>query len=281
MYRPKIGYTTVSWAVHEASDRLETAIRDIAAVGFSAFETFAHTAEAIDGDEHHFKAMLDHYDLRLVCLDKTRSYYQDPGQRAEIVADHIRSAQFLFAHGGEILMTVPRGVPDGSPRWSSEDFKVAAETLNEVGKAALDVGVRMALHPHWGTYIESADEIDQIMELTDPRYVFFAPDSGQIAKGDADPVAVARKYIARIAHVHLKDVSPSWDELRRMGTALASPLGYAPLGEGTVDLPGFLNVLAEANYSGWIMGELDRYEDPKAGAEIGKRFLTEVMQYSL
>jgi inosose dehydratase len=281
MVQTRIGYTTVTWAVKGSSTWLEDGISDIASLGFKGVETFSHTAEEYDRGEGKFRALLDKHQTQIVCLDKIRSYYQDAAQRDDIVVDHERSARFLVAHGGEILMTVPRNVPDNAPRWSLDEFKIVAATMDEIGRRALDVGAKMALHPHWGTYIESAEEIDIIMELTDPRYVFFAPDSGQIAKGDADPVAVARKYQSRIAHVHLKDVASNWNELRRMGTELASPLGYAPLGQGLVDLRGFLGVLAEGNYQGWIMGELDRYEDPKAGAEIGRRFLVEDMHYAL
>lgn len=281
MYRPRIGYTTVTWAVGGSNTWLEDSIRDIASLGFKAVETFAHTAEEFDGNQHRFRELLEKHQMQLVCLDKTRSYYENATQRDEIIADHERSTQFLIEHGGEIIMTVPRSVPENAPRWSLDDFRTAANTLNEIGRRTLNAGARMALHPHWGTYIESAEEIDWIMELTDPRYVFFAPDSGQIAKGDGDPVAIAKKYADRIAHVHLKDVAANWPELRQMGTDLASPLGYAPLGHGIVDLDGFLSVLENRHYDGWIMGELDQADDPKASAEIGKLYLVNEMGYSL
>ena len=281
MYQAKIGYTTVTWAVAGSSDWMEEGMRDISALGFRAFETFSNTAMEFDDPPGSFRALLEELNLHVACLDKIRSVYQDPTQRDEIIADHEESTRFLLDHGGEILMTVPIGAPDDAPRWTLEDFKVVASTLNEIGKRTLDMGATMALHPHWGTYVQSAEEIDQIMEMTDPRYVFFAPDSGQIAKGDGDPVAIARKYADRIAHVHLKDVATNWPELREMGAALAMPAGYAPLGTGTVDLKGFIQVLADINYEGWILGELDQHDDPKGSAEVGRRFLTEEMGFAL
>lgn len=281
MYQAKIGYTTVTWAVAGSSDWMEQGMRDISALGFRAFETFSNTAMEYDDPPGRFRSLLEELNLHVACLDKIRSEYQDPTQSDEIIADHAESTRFLLDHGGEILMTVPIGAPDDLPRWSLDDFKVAASTLNEIGKRTLDMGATMAMHPHWGTYVQSPEEIDLIMELTDPRYVFFAPDSGQIAKGDGDPVAIARKYADRIAHAHLKDVAANWPELREQGAALAMPAGYAPLGEGTVDLKGFVEVLAGVNYQGWILGELDQHDDPKGSAETGRRFLTEELGFSL
>jgi len=281
MYQAKIGYTTVTWAVAGGADWMERGMRDISALGFRAFETFSNTAMEYDNPPGRFRALLDELNLHVACLDMITSQYEDPAQSEAIIAEHEKATRFLLDHGGEILMTVPIGVADDAPRWTLDDFKVAASTLTEIGKRALDMGATMALHPHWGTYVQSPQEIDLIMELTDPRYVFFAPDSGQIAKGDGDPVAIARKYVDRIAHVHLKDVATNWLELREMGAALAMPAGYAPLGEGTVDLKGFIAVLAEVNYQGWILGELDQHDDPRGSAEIGRSFLTEELGFSL
>ena len=208
MYQAKIGYTTVTWAVAGGTDWMEQGMRDIAALGFRAFETFSNTAMDYDDPPGRFRALLDELNLHVACLDKIRSVYQDPTQTEAIIADHEEATRFLLDHGGEILMTVPIGAPADAPRWTLEEFKIVASTLDEIGKRTLDMGATMALHPHWGTYVQSAEEIDLIMELTDPRYVFFAPDSGQIAKGDGDPVAIARKYAERIAHVHLKMSPP-------------------------------------------------------------------------
>ena len=281
MSQAKIGYTTVTWAVAGSSDWMEQGMRDISALGFRAFETFSNTAMEYDDPPGRFRSLLEELNLHVACLDMIRSVYQDPNQTEDIIAEHEAATRFLLDHGGEILMTVPIGVEDDAPRWTLEDFKVVASTLNEIGRRTLDMGATMALHPHWGTYVQSPEEIDLIMDLTDPRYVFFAPDSGQIAKGDGDPVAIARKYADRIAHVHLKDVARNWPELREMGLALAMPAGYAPLGTGTVDLKGFIGVLEEINYDGWILGELDQHDDPKGSAETGRQFLTEELGFSL
>jgi inosose dehydratase len=47
------------------------------------------------------------------------------------------------------------------------------------------------------------------------------------------------------------------------------------LGEGELDMNAILQALNTINYTGWIAVELDAYHDPKAGAEISMRYLTE------
>jgi inosose dehydratase len=250
----------------------------ISSLGFKGFETFGMDMIQLDDPPGSVADLLEQYDLQMVCLDAFGDYH-DPAKRDEIVAQHARIVEFLAGHDGEILLTVPTRAE--GPRWGPEQFEVAAETLNQVGQICLDHGVKNALHPHWGTYIESKEEIEQILDMTDPRVVFFAPDSGQIAKGDTDPVAMVRKYVDRVAHVHLKDVAANWPELRDQGITLAMPEGYAPLGQGTVDIRGFIDVLMEAGYDGWMLGELDRADDPMAAAAVSKAFLVEELGFSL
>jgi inosose dehydratase len=68
-------------------------------------------------------------------------------------------------------------------------------------------------------------------------------------------------YADRIQYVHLKD-------FRR------NPFAFLPVGEGELEMAGILNALVRINYTGWIAVELDSYHDPKAGAEISMRYLT-------
>lgn len=278
MSKPRIGYTTVTWCAGRPPGWIERAMAAISSLGFKGFETFGLDMIAIDDPPGRVPELLEKLDLRMVCLDAFGNYH-DPDQRGEILAQHTQIVKFLADHDGEILLTVPTRAE--GPRWGPEQFKVAAETLNQVGQVCLDHGVKNALHPHWGTYIESQEEIEQILDMTDPETVFFAPDSGQIAKGDTDPVAMVAKYVDRVAHVHLKDVAENWPELRQMGISLAMPEGYAELGRGTVDIRGFIDVLMQAGYDGWMLGELDRADDPQASAAISKQFLVEELGFSL
>lgn len=145
--------------------------------------------------------------------------WTEPEQTAELVENGRRWAEALKAMGGEILMAVPGGRRE-SPPYTREEFQVMADAMNETGRQAQAVGIVAAMHPHWGTVAETQEEIELLLNLLDPSVVGFAPDSGQIAKGGADPVALFRDYADRIRHVHLKDLSPEWGEMQGAGVPL-------------------------------------------------------------
>ena len=56
-----------------------------------------------------------------------------------------------------------------------------------------------------GTVVESEDDIDALMAATGPS-VHLLLDTGHATFAGADPAALARRYRARISHVHAKDV---------------------------------------------------------------------------
>ena len=69
-----------------------------------------------------------------------------------------------------------------------------------------------------GTGVQTEDEIDRFLALTDPELVFLLFDSGHLTFAGVDPVPVLQKYIGRTRHVHLKDVRlPVRDQARREG----------------------------------------------------------------
>jgi inosose dehydratase len=150
-----------------------------------------------------------------------------------------------------------------------------AEAMNRVGRAAREAGAIAAMHPHWGTMAESPLEIDVLLDHLDPAAVGFAPDTGQIAKGGANPIAAVERWADRVRHVHLKDLSPQWADQRRAGVPLRSPEGYVELGQGVIDLRPLLPILDRVNYSGWLMAELDEAKRPaREAAELSRDYLS-------
>ena len=55
----------------------------------------------------------------------------------------------------------------------------------------------------------SPEEIDRLLELTDPQLVGLCFDTGHYRFGGGDPVAGLRRHRDRIWHMHFKDCSPA------------------------------------------------------------------------
>jgi inosose dehydratase len=159
--------------------------------------------------------------------------------------------------------------PNGVQR-SSYDFKAHKDdivaTLNELGKAVMDIGLTPVLHQHTGTCVESREETYAVLQAMDTRVMKFGPDIGQLEKGGSDPVQVVKDFLPIVQHMHLKDYVGGKDYL-----------GYCPLGEGKVDIPAILAMMDGRKTAGRVMVELDspppQPVPPLEDAKIAKAYL--------
>lgn len=151
---------------------------------------------------------------------------------------------------------------------ASVDWETVCRTLDGMQAAASDVGVPLALHPHYGTLVQTPEEIDQVMRGSSVGLCF---DSGHIAVGGGDPATIARKYADRIQHVHLKDVNKAVAakvaaEEMSYSDAVSSGL-YCELGSGDAHIDEVIASLCKVGYDGWYVLEQDVRLQPDAQAE--------------
>lgn len=146
-------------------------------------------------------------------------------------------------------------------RW--EAFGAGVEALAEYSGAQ---GVTLVYHHHMGTVVQSEDEIDLLMRHTGPHTKLLL-DTGHCLFGGGDPERVAKKHMARVGHIHAKNVRPqiaaqvrdenlSFLEGVRRGvfTVPGDP-------EGGVDFVPVLKVAAEHGYGGWLVIEAEQDPD--------------------
>jgi inosose dehydratase len=124
-------------------------------------------------------------------------------------------------------------------------------------------GVRLAYHHHMGAYVQAPEDVDQLMSVTGEE-VGLLFDSGHMAFAGGDPVAMLGKHVARVCHVHCKDVRP---EVLRMArnrswSFLQSVLAgaFTVPGDGAIDFAALLGVLDRHGYRGWLVVEAE--QDP-------------------
>src|SRR5690606_13387012 len=91
---------------------------------------------------------------------------------------------------------------------TDEEGDKVIKGYNKLAELAEEKGMKVSLHHHMGTGIQTPEEIDRFMESTkDNVYLLF--DTGHIyfSEGSQEAVdSLIDKYIDRIAHIHLKDV---------------------------------------------------------------------------
>ncbi|MFN2519435.1 MAG: TIM barrel protein [Candidatus Limnocylindria bacterium] len=197
---------------------------------------------------------------------------------AGLLRDLGASTLVLAAAGDAARERLAGRVPrDGSAGLDDAQWARFADAANEIARAAADMGVATAFHPHVATFVETPEEIDRLLALTDPHLVGLCLDTGHVTYGGGDAAAIARTHAARIRHVHAKDVRREVLERARadesdLPTAVSGGI-FPPVGSGVVDFAAVIGALRDTGYEGWLVveqdvrltnGALDR--DPKSNA---------------
>ena len=181
----------------------------------------------------------------------------------------------LASGAGVVVLAAYSGTDgyDTRPVLDDDQWRCMVDNLDRISARAEERGVIACLHPHIGTMIETAEEVDRLMAGS---RVGLCVDTGHLAVGGADPVAVTAAYADRVRHVHLKDVD--LDQAKQViagdvafGHAVKNGM-FRPLGEGDVDIVTMVTTLERAGYDGWYVLEQDvMLDDAEQGAGIQDR----------
>ena len=121
------------------------------------------------------------------------------------IAEAHRSARLIAETGGRMFVVgVVQDLAWSTPRELDDaGWARLARHLNEVERLAGEYGLTLALHPHAGTLIETADQVERALAVVE---VGWCLDTGHLTIGGVDPVEFAREHGDRVVHAHLKDV---------------------------------------------------------------------------
>lgn len=145
---------------------------------------------------------------------------------------------------------------------TEEQWKVYAAGAEKIAAAVKDkYGIRTVFHHHCAGYVETPQEIETLLSLTDPKLVGLCLDMGHYAFGGGDPVQALKKYKDRIWHVHFKDFSPEAAKASRdvngdYFDAIKRGV-FCELGKGAVDFKSIVELLEDMGYDDWIVVEQD------------------------
>jgi inosose dehydratase len=163
---------------------------------------------------------------------------------------------------------------------------VFAKGAEEIGRGVRsDAGLRTVFHHHCAGYVETPEEIAQLLSRTDPALLGLVFDTGHYTygSGEYDPnsaVAGLERFADRTWYVHCKDCSGSvarraraegWDYFEAVRHGV-----FCELGKGVVDFPALLQRLKMQHYSGWLLIEQDVLPGlgtPKESARRNREYL--------
>lgn len=248
-----VGVTSITRLAYRTFGDMERAFDDIAAAGYTGVELF--DGNLFDADAPAMRRRLAGAGLQLVAaysganfvfadiLDEEFARLRRAADRAaELGAEH------LVVGGGAKRAN---GVED-------DDYRRLAEQLDRLAELAEERGLTGQYHPHLSTIVEGPDEVRRVFETT---RIGFCPDTAHLAAAGGDPAALIREHAKRISYVHLK----GWQR---------EPFAFTPLDRGDLPIDPIVDALAEIDFAGWVLTELDAWSEPKAGAIASMNFLT-------
>ncbi len=143
-------------------------------------------------------------------------------------SESLRTAKLL----GHQYLVVP-SLPSETKR-SLDAWKIWADRFNVAGEEARRAGIWLALHnePDHQRTIEGEFPLAVFLKRTEPKFVRFQLDVGNMLMGGGDPMDFLHRYTDRIGSFHLKNV-------------VADKKADTELGAGVFDLRAFLAAVKE------------------------------------
>ncbi|OJA76605.1 myo-inosose-2 dehydratase [Burkholderia ubonensis] len=237
--------------------------RDIGYEGFELGNKFPREPQAL-------KALLGEYGLSLVSgWYSGRLAQRSVDEEIAAVDPHL---DLLAQNGatvmvyGEVADTI-QGAPVPlyqRPRFTTDaQWDGYAERLDAFARYTLSRGVRVAYHHHMGAYVETPADVDRLMAATSDA-VGLLFDAGHITFAGGNPAEMLKRHIARVCHVHCKDVRPAVIRLARNRNwsfldAVINGAFTVP-GDGAIDFATLIDLLKRHGYRGWLVVEAE--QDP-------------------
>lgn len=182
------------------------------------------------------------------------------------------------------------GMAKGAPRvirpaqgaeYDSARLSALTALIRRICEVMQAEGVRPALHPHVGTWIETEQEARAVLDAVGPRLLGFLPDTGHLAWAGADVVTLIRDYADRLAFVHVKDCRVS---VARRSRAVGSTYQqtvlaglWAEPGRGELPMVAMLDALP-TGFGGALVVEVDRPDigDPFESAQASAAWMLDI-----
>ncbi len=169
----------------------------------------------------------------------------DPTKHAEILANARAAMTFLKRFGADrlVVFSPSRGKSD-------EAFAIMCRFYNQLGETAGEMGFKAGLHNHLGQMVQTPEEIDRCMAMTDPKLFYLSPDTAHVYLGGGDPAVIMEKHKNRLMLADYKDA-------KRAGLGAKYLTNTYDLGDGEIDFPACHRVLRSIRYHGWLCVDLD------------------------
>ncbi|WP_111573490.1 myo-inosose-2 dehydratase [Halanaerobium saccharolyticum] len=270
----KLGIAPIAWTNDDlpelgAENTFEQCVSEMALAGFTGSEV----GNKYPTDPEELKSKLEIRGIQ-ICNAWFSTFFAE-GKKKQTIEKFIEHRDFLHEMGAEIIgcseqsysiQGLDKAIFEEKPEFSQGEWEKIAEGYNQLAELAAEKGMKVSLHHHMGTGVQTPAEVDKFMEMTnDDVYLLF--DSGHIYYSEGTQEAVEnllKKYVDQIAHVHLKDVrNKVVKEVKEKGLSFLDGVKMGTFtipGDGAIKFEPLFETLEEADYEGWMVVEAE--QDP-------------------
>ena len=267
----RLGINPITWTNDDlpslgGDTPVETCLSETREAGFAGTEMGGKFPKASAA----LAPLLAKYDLKLVSgWYDGRIHEKEPAAEWDAILPHLTLLKECGAR--HVVYADTSGRSEGDlfapiskrPKLADGDWAVYGRRLTALAEKMADFGVGMAFHHHMGTIVETDAEVDRLMASTGAA-VGLLFDCGHSLFSGGDPIALLKRHVARVVHVHCKDARP--DVLKRARSTDESFMQavldgvFTMPGDGMVDFPAIFSILHDAGYAGWVVAEAE--QDP-------------------
>ena len=269
----KLGIAPIAWTNDDmpdlgAENTFEQCVSEMALAGFTGCEV----GNKYPKDPAVLKAALDLRGLTIANQWFSSFVLSEPME--EVEKDFIAQCKFLKAVGADTIGASEQSYSIQGQMHTpvfeckyvmvQKEWERFAKGMNRLGEIADSMGMKLVYHHHMGTVVQTAAEIDKMMDMTDPDKFSLLFDSGHLAYCGEDYVEVLKRHVKRVKHVHLKDIRP--DVVKKVKDEKLSFLqgvragAFTVPGDGCIDFAPIFDILDAAGYKGWMIVEAE--QDP-------------------
>jgi sugar phosphate isomerase/epimerase len=243
---PRPGCQANGWNLDPAKfDLLLTAIKEMKELEFQGFETNIRFVEPQLGRVAEARAQLDQYGLEFIGAHTNVPDWEKLGLDAA-AGQVTKLAGQAKQFGAHALVMSHKGLsPTGE--FTQQALESKAKMLDAAGKRCADQGLVLAYHNHQPEFRNHAAEELGLLKNTDPKLVFLMLDIGHAWMANPDAIDVFAAHSQRCYGLHVRDFH------NRVSV---------PLGQGEFPLKKLAAVVRQTGWSGWLIDEEERPNDP-------------------
>lgn len=180
---------------------------------------------------------------------------------------------FLWNMGAKVIVVSEQGhsiqgrdlpIFEEKPKFTDQEWDLLTKGLEKLGDLAHERDMEIVYHHHMGTGVQTTDEIERLMENTDPEKVSLLFDTGHLVYSGEEPLGIFEKYHHRIKHIHFKDIRKDvMNEVKNEKDSFLTGVKkgvFTVPGDGMVDFTPIWKAIEQSGYEGWIVVEAE--QDP-------------------